>query len=163
MKKLILVRHAKSSWDFPELSDFDRPLNARGERDAPIMAERFSKKGLIPDIILSSGAKRAYETAKVFADILNVPPPKIQIDNNLYHASEGTLMQIMRGQNEAVHQVMIFGHNPGLTDFANRIGDLKIDNLATCGIYGIIWPGQWSSLGKAKVEVFYYDFPKKKI
>lgn len=163
MKKLVLVRHAKSSWDFPDLSDFDRPLNARGKRDAPKMAERFSPIEFTPDLILSSGAKRAFETAKVFAKVLNVPPTNLEIDNNLFHATESTLLQLIRVQKEGIHQIMIFGHNPGLTDFANRIGELKINNLATCGIYGIIWPGQWSDIGKSKAEVFHYDFPKKKI
>lgn len=160
MKKLILVRHAKSSWDFPDLDDFDRPLNQRGERDAPQMAERLLQNSIVPDVMITSGARRAFETAKVFSNKLCVA--HVQVNNKLFHASSAALFQIVRALPEATKSIMIFGHNPGLTDFANAIGEIETDNISTCGIYGILWPATWKEIGSLKASTFIYDYPKKK-
>jgi phosphohistidine phosphatase len=161
MKKLILVRHAKSSWEF-DVDDFERPLNQRGEANAPEMAERFLNYDIIPYLILTSGAKRAFDTAKIFAEKLNLPMEQLKIDNKLFHASSNLLLQLIKVQNEEDEYIMIFGHNPGLTDFINKIGEFRIENLVTCGMYGISWPDLWENFGNRKAKVFLYDFPKKK-
>ncbi|MDQ3392643.1 MAG: histidine phosphatase family protein [Bacteroidota bacterium] len=160
MKKLVLVRHAKSSWDDLMLDDFDRPLNARGKKNAPDMAERFLKLDISPNLILTSGAKRAYETARIFAEILNVQPEQLKIENQLFHASAGTLLNIVAAQKESMDNIMIFGHNPGITEFCNIVGNYIIDNLATCGIYGINCHAEWDKVGRWKGELFVYDYPK---
>lgn len=160
-KKIFLVRHAKSSWADPDLEDYDRPLNHRGERDAPEMAERFVKLGVEPDLIITSGAKRALKTAEVFFKKSGLPKHKFQINDNLFHAGTDFLLSLVKEQKESVQVLMLIGHNPGLTDFANKIGDYKIDNLPTCGIYGITWHKTWHELGRNKGEMFYCDYPKK--
>lgn len=163
MKKLILVRHAKSSWENSNIKDFDRPLNSRGENNAPEMADRFLALNIIPNLILTSGAKRAYETAKIFAEKLKLTPSKLQVNNNMYHASATTLKNIIQAQNEALENIMIVGHNPGLTDLANLLGDLNIENLPTCGIYGLEIADQWKNIGNTQGKVFIFDFPKKRL
>src|SRR6478609_6616404 len=116
MKTLYLVRHAKSSWDDIDLSDFDRPLNDRGKKDAPKMGKRLKERDIFPDVMLSSPAKRALETCKAIAKALSFPEEKITTDKRLYHASEDQLLKVVQGlkdRHDNVEVIMIFGHNPG--------------------------------------------------
>ena len=121
MKTIYLVRHAKSSWDDPFQDDFDRPLNERGRTDAPRMARRLKEKEIHPDLLLSSPAARAISTCKVIAETAGYHHNQIKTDSRLYHASEETLLQIVKKLSDEIDVVMIFAHNPGLTDFANRL------------------------------------------
>lgn len=165
MKKLVIVRHAKSSWDDESLPDFDRPLNNRGERDAPRMAKRLKEKRVFPDIMLSSPANRALTTCRVMADVLQFSVNKIQTDKRLYHASAQEILDVLRqlpdrADDEEV--VMLFGHNPGLTEFVNLLLDESIDNIPTCGVVGCIVPlDTWKDLHWRCGTIDYFDFPKK--
>ena len=163
MKMLYVIRHAKSSWDSPLLNDFDRPLNERGERDAPRMGKRLKEKRLVADLFLSSPAKRAFTTAEKIADVLNYPLDKIKTDQDLFHAEDEEILEIVKKVNDKHDVVLIFGHNPGLTDFVNRLTDSIIDNIPTCGIVACkLTIDSWKQTdwGKGVVELF--DFPKKK-
>jgi len=167
MKTLYLIRHAKSSWDAPELDDFERPLNKRGTKDAPNMAKRLKEKRVTPDCMISSPATRALDTCKEFARILDFNKDKIKTDKRLYHANEDQILTVLRelkdreGDEEEV--VMLFGHNPGLTEFTNVLLNETIDNIPTCGIVkGNLKIDRWkdASFGCGKLASF--DFPKNK-
>jgi len=167
MKYLCLIRHAKSSWDNLELDDFDRPLNSRGEKDAPLMGRRLKKKGFVPDIILTSPAKRALETCLVISAILEFDVKKIIQQKNLYHASEDQLLNIVRAIKDRAgdeeENVLLFGHNSGLTVFANRLTNGAIPNIPTTGIVVIqlsIEKWKFAEWGCGKLISF--DFPKSK-
>lgn len=162
MKTLILVRHAKSSWDDPSLSDFDRPLNERGNRDAPRMGKRLNEKGVIPGLMLSSPANRALATCKIIAENIGYPVSSIQTNKNLYHASEEELLMVVRKLPDQVDIVMLFGHNPGLTDFANNLTKSRVDNIPTCGVLCCNFDvEEWSKVTWGKGKVKFFDFPKK--
>jgi phosphohistidine phosphatase len=163
MKTLYLVRHAKSSWDFPYLSDAERPLSDRGKRDAPEMGRRLSEKNILPDLMLSSPAKRALITSEYMADALNYPKTKIAKDKAIYHAGEATLLRVIQEVNEHVKSLMLFGHNPGFTDFANAIANLDIDNIPTSGVLACKFEvTHWSDIKLGSGELLFFDFPKNK-
>ena len=162
-KRLFIVRHAKSSWKYPELTDFQRPLNGRGKRDVPDMSQRFLETGYKVDLIKSSPAERAFTTAKGFARRLNINLDEVEQNKNLYHASSVSIRRIIAGTPNHINSLMIFGHNPGLTYLINDISDFYLVNLPTCAICGIALNiEQWSDILSASGEKFYYDFPKNK-
>lgn len=136
MKTLVLVRHAKSSWQDLTLADFDRPLNERGKRDAPRMAKHLKSSGLVPQCILSSPATRAVKTARIFARHLLADASSVKLENKIYEASADQLLNIAQEMDDAVDTCMLVGHNPGLTDFANRLMNTRqlIENVPTTGV-----------------------------
>jgi phosphohistidine phosphatase len=161
MKHLTLVRHAKSSWKDRDLEDFDRPLNARGKSDAPLMGRRLAARGGNPDLVLSSPAKRAIATMKKIAQEAGFREREIVADKRLYEADARELLRLVRGIDDRHHDVLLCGHNPGLTDFSNLISDQRIDNIPTCGIVSISFPvDSWTKIMPGSGEVLYFDFPK---
>ncbi|MFW5700881.1 MAG: SixA phosphatase family protein [Cyclobacteriaceae bacterium] len=159
MKTLYLVRHAKSSWDY-DLNDFDRPLNKRGEFDAPLMGKTLSDKGIKPDYLLSSPASRAIKTATIIAEKIKYDLP-IGTLHTLYHASAANMLQVVRNINNEIKTLMIFGHNPGLTSFANQLTTEPVENIPTCGIYAVKFAVEkWHEIAIKKGKPFFFDFPK---
>ena len=162
MKTLYLVRHAKSSWDYPELDDIDRPLNKRGKKDAPEMGRRLSKQGIFPDHIVSSPAERAYRTSREIAARIEFPVDAIELEEDLYHASEDILLQVVRRCDNLWNTLMVVGHNPGFTDFANTIANQNIQNIPTCGIFGCTFEkDDWQDIEFGLGKMVYFDYPKK--
>ncbi len=163
MKTLFLVRHAKSSWDHPELHDADRPLNKRGIKDAPTMGSRLKDRKILPDLLISSQAVRALETAKYIAEAIGYPKNKILVDERLYHASTMDFLSVINSQSDTSQSLMLFSHNPGLTSFANKFCTSFIDNIVTTGVYAIRFSvASWRSIaGEEKGELLFYDYPKK--
>ena len=163
MKILYLVRHAKSSWDDPFQDDFDRPLNKRGRTDAPRMARRLKEKDIHPDILLSSPAERALSTCILIAERAGYPKSYIHTNPKLYHATSDELLKIVREQQEPNDEVMIVAHNPGLTDFVNRLNSGAVtDNIPTCGIVCIKLPvALWKDVSWGKGKLQFFDYPKK--
>ncbi len=162
MKRLYLARHAKSSWKDPELEDFDRPLNKRGESDAPIMGQRLRKRKTEIDLIISSPAKRAKKTAEILAKPISIVPREIQWLESVYAAGSQTLLHIVRKIDNACQNVMLVGHNPGLTILAERLTGIKINNIPTCGIVAVDFEvDSWNSIRDAKGRLVFFDFPKK--
>ncbi len=165
MKTLLIIRHAKSSWDASNVDDFDRPLNERGKTDAPRMGKRFKEKDIHPDLMLSSPAKRALSTAKKIAKVLKYPKDNIKSDRRLYHADEETILTVVRELKDNRNVVMVFGHNPGLTEFVNSLmdGSQDIDNIPTCGVvafqFGI---ERWTDVDWGKGKMLFFDYPKSK-
>ncbi len=162
MKKIILIRHAKSAWDNPWLNDHDRPLAERGIHDAPMMAKRLKKRKIQPKIILSSTAVRAAETAKIIARELEFPESEITFEENLYHASPNKILKYIHLQKDSKDTLIVVGHNPGFNELIAYLGG-KLDNLPTSGQIGfIVKSDHWSDLGPKTAEVWFVDFPKKK-
>ena len=162
MKKIIIVRHAKSSWDDLSLNDHDRPLANRGITDAPKMAKRLKKRGIVPDLLLSSSAVRAAETAKITAKILDFPIQNIGYEKGLFHASPHQILKIIRRQSDTVNTLLVFGHNPGFNDLIIYLGG-DLDNLPTSGQFGFKLNSEhWADLSSETAEVWFFDYPKKK-
>lgn len=162
MKRLTLVRHAKSSWKEMGLNDHDRPLNKRGKHDAPLMGKRLRGRGASPDLLLSSTAKRARKTAEVIAETIGYRPAAVAYDERLYLAGVDSLLAVIRGLDDEKDHVMLFGHNPGLTELANRLGDSPLENLPTCGVYSVELPiDHWRHAGELPGRLRLYDYPKR--
>ncbi|MES0874136.1 SixA phosphatase family protein [Sinimarinibacterium thermocellulolyticum] len=163
MLLLTLVRHAKSSWDDPALDDFDRPLNARGERDAPRMALHVKRALGSPDRILSSPAVRALTTARVFAETLGVSAARFDQRPRIYYeASAETLLTLVQMLDDDDRHVMLFGHNPGLTDLAHRLARCSFDDMPTCAVVQIGFDVKsWSDVDERAGTQRFYAFPKQ--
>lgn len=164
MKYLYLVRHAKSSWDFPELDDFDRPLNKRGKRNAPEMGLRLATRELKLDAIISSPAKRAITTARNVAEQLEYPLENITELEDIYHATRSELVEVIRGVQDQFKRVMLVGHNPAFTDLANFLKepDYHIGNVPTCGVVAIEFSlNYWNDVSKHCGRMLFFDYPKK--
>lgn len=162
MKKLFVVRHAKSSWDNPGLDDYDRPLNKRGKKNAPFMASILSKKEVKPDLIISSPANRAYSTAEIFASQFEYPHSRIKVDESLYEADSLDILNVISDTEDYIDSVMVFGHNPGLTDFVNFISEGGIENIPTCGVVFLTLKAKsWNDLSRGTCEINWFDYPKR--
>lgn len=160
MKRFTLLRHAKSSWADSGLTDHDRPLAPRGLRDAPRMGRRLAELGLEPALVLSSTATRARQTAELVAQALACP--RIATDGTIYLASPATLLDVLMRQSDAIGELIVVGHNPGFTDFANRLlPELKLHNLPTAGAVAIdADASSWSELGSAHFTLLFCESPK---
>lgn len=162
MKTLYLLRHAKSSWDDAGLDDYQRPLNHRGEKDAPKMGKRLRREGVSPRLICSSPAVRAITTARLVAGELGYPVASIQQEKKLYHASPEEILSILRSTPSHVESVMLVGHNPGFTEFANDLLNEEIDNLPTAGVVGArLTIDAWKDASWGCGKMFLYEYPKK--
>ena len=162
MKILTIVRHAKSSWNDNSLPDNKRPLNRRGERDAPIMGERIHEHGIRPSLIVSSPATRAWTTAKIIAEAINYPREFLQKEDDLYLASLDEILDVVVAQENGFNNLMIVGHNPGLTDFANFLVPGLTNNLPTAGVVSVeIDQDDWSLYGRPTAKLLVHDWPKK--
>ena len=163
MKKLLyLIRHAKSSWDDPSLRDHDRPLNKRGKRDAPLMANVLKKKGIKPDMIYSSTAERALEFAKVIAEILDFKKKKIVSTKDLYMADVKEMLGILRSVEDSAKTVFMVSHNPYITEFANSLCNYNLDNIPTSGVFCVEFDEKkWKDIDLGKGKFVSFDYPKK--
>jgi phosphohistidine phosphatase len=162
VKTLTIFRHAKSSWNHPELTDRERPLNKRGKRDAPIMADRLKAAGIRPSLIIGSPAVRAWKTARIVARQIAYPIEFLQREPGLYHAGVNKLLDIIATQDEGFNSIMIVGHNPGLTDLANELIPGLTSNIPTAGFVSIlIDTGDWDLRTRASASLVHFDYPKK--
>ena len=148
MRNLILIRHAKSSWDY-NVTDEKRPLADRGIADAHLVSEEFSYNLFKPDAIFSSPANRALSTCKIFMKSLNISDNKLTISNNLYDFSGEKVMEFIKNIDKQHNNVIIFGHNFAFTSLTNRLGSEFIDNLPTCGLVWLQFDiDSWSDISK---------------
>lgn len=161
MKTLLLIRHAKSSWDSPGLNDFDRSLNERGKKDAPEMAKRLKDKDINIDLFVSSPAKRARKTAKLFAEVFHEKKDKVQLVDDLYLATAPVFETAIKELNDKYDTVALFSHNPGITEFANTLTHMRIDNMPTCSIFALqADTDSWHSFAEAEKKFLFFDYPK---
>ncbi len=164
MKSLLLIRHAKSSWENFSVADFDRPLNDRGKRDAPMMAARLAEKGIVPDRILVSPAKRTRKTATYFMNAWELPDEKMQMPEELYLASPAIFRKLIQALPDELENIAVISHNNGLTDFANELTNVRVDNIPTCGIFGVkIAIDSWQGFENAEKEFWFFDYPKQNL
>jgi len=163
MKTVYFIRHAKSSWSDMSLRDFDRPLNKRGKRDAPFMAEKLREFGVKPNAIITSPANRAITTARHFAKTLEIVPENILQEQGIYEAYAMTVLQIIQGQSNNFETLLVFGHNPAFTMIANMFkGGAHIDNVPTCGIVKVVSEKKkWKDFTPKHGMVTEFHFPKQ--
>jgi phosphohistidine phosphatase len=161
MKSLFLIRHAKSSWDNPMQNDFDRPLNARGLKDAPMMAERLLDRKLKIDAFFSSPAVRAKQTCLLFMQAFKASETSIQLQSQLYLAEPEVFMQSIINFPASISSAAIFSHNNGITAFANTLTSTSIDDMPTCSVFALKADIEnWKDFAKAKKEFWFFDYPK---
>lgn len=161
MKTLFLVRHAKSSRDDATLADKERPLNDRGQRDAPKMGERLADRDVKPDLILSSPARRALTTAEIIAKKLDYKVKDIVVDERLYAATPDDLLDVIHKLADKSKRVMLFGHNPELTELAHRLSS-KITDMPTCAVAEFAFDVRtWSNVGKQEPARVMLHYPKE--
>jgi phosphohistidine phosphatase len=162
MKTVYLIRHAKSSWDYPGLADRERPLNSRGLRDAPFMAKLLCKKGVQPGAIFTSPAVRAMTTATFFKNELDVDAEDFFLRDELYESGAGEVVRFIAMLPEDLDTVLIFGHNPTFTNVANKFTANYIGNIPTCGIVCIAADVQrWPDFVPPKAAVSEFFSPKQ--
>jgi len=162
MKNLILIRHAKSSWDDASLTDRERSLNKRGKRDAPVMGRLLKEKDLRPDRILSSPAKRALKTAKLIAEEVGYPNKRIDVREELYEQGLDALVGLVAGLDDGWDRVFLAGHNPELTDLANRLTGAGIENVPTCGVVSIEFSlERWRDCAREGGRLALFERPPK--
>jgi len=162
MKTLTIVRHAKSSWEDMNLRDRERPLNKRGKRDAPEMGRRIQEAGIRPSLILASPAVRAWKTAKAIADAINYPREFLQKEEALYLASVDRILDVIVAQDNNFNNLLIVGHNPGFTEFANFLVPGLTHNLPTAGVVSVeIDQDDWSLYESPAAKLMLHDWPKK--
>lgn len=161
MKTLLLVRHAKSSWDDITMADFDRPLNDRGKKDAPEMATRIKEKPVQIDLFVSSPAKRAKRTARYFAEEFKADKDDIMLVDELYGAGPAIFEKTVNGLPDKHDTVAIFSHNPGITEFVNSLTIVKVDDMPTCAVFGASAEvNTWKDFMKAEKKFLFFDYPK---
>ena len=161
MKQLLIIRHAKSSWSTPGQNDFDRPLNERGQRDAPMMAKRLLDRKILIDTFVSSPANRALTTASYFADAYRVAKAAIKTFPQLYHAPAAIFFEVISKIEDGITTTAVFSHNPGITSFVNELTTTTIDNMPTCAIFAIKAEcDHWKDFRSVKKTFWFFDYPK---
>jgi phosphohistidine phosphatase len=159
MKTIYIVRHAKSSWEYEGIQDFDRPLNKRGIEDAYLVSKLLMEKIEKPDILVSSFANRALHTAMIFAENFKFPVNHLFIKKSLYNFSDGYLAKTVLALDDAYDSAMIFSHEHGISAFVNKYGNKNVDLIPTCGVVGIKFDiPHWKNLKKG--DTFISLFPK---
>lgn len=158
MKTLILIRHAKSSWDF-DVIDHERPLSKRGKRDAELIGYKLSELQLVADLILVSDANRTKSTANIILPFLDLATSNAELKHDLYDFSGSGLTRVIKNCDNSIQNLMVFGHNHAITSFVNSYGDKFIDNVPTCGVVIIQFnTDNWKNINDGRtIEVI---FPK---
>jgi phosphohistidine phosphatase len=162
MKHILIIRHAKSSWAEIGQRDFDRPLNERGLRDAPEMAKRLVNKNISIDLFISSEAKRALTTSKLMMKEMKMREDQLIVKKDLYHAPPSVILSSIQQSNDQFDSIAIVCHNPGITEFANIIQGLSIDNVPTCGMLALQSDvAEWEEVSIKNLFFDFFDYPKK--
>jgi phosphohistidine phosphatase len=161
MKTLILIRHAKSSWDNTILTDFERPLNERGKHDAPQMAKRLKERKIEIDLFISSPAKRARKTAEIFMHEFGLKEKNLLTISGLYDASVEIFLEVVNDIKDKNQSVALFAHNPGITDFINLLECYPVYDMPTCGVFALkIQCEKWKDFKDSDKEFLFFDYPK---
>lgn len=162
MKKLILIRHAKSDWHSDAATDFDRPLNKRGRKNAPAMGQRLAESGCSPDLLLSSPAQRARETAEIIARQLCLTEAKIVLERSIYEAQRETLIKLVHGMDNELENVILVGHNPGISELGEWLSDDAPEWVPTCGLLALeLAIDAWRNAEEGCAYLALFDYPKK--
>lgn len=160
MKTLLLLRHAKSSWHDESLTDFERPLNERGLGAAPFMGEYMRRQGLTPEVIVSSPAKRARQTAELVRKAARIEPDII-FDKRIYEADVSTLLEVVAQFPAAPDKVLLVGHNPGFEALLNHLTGER-QHLSTAALAEILLPiDEWSDATRARGTLASFARPRE--
>lgn len=163
MKHLFIIRHAKSSWDNPSLSDFDRPLNEKGFKDAARMAMHLKSKELLFDYIITSPALRAITTAHIFAETLQWPRSIIHENASFYEFTDegGKILSVIRTIDSNIQTIAVFGHNNTFLNLAQRLSQGRIEKFPTCSVASL-WLdiNDWSEIEVGKGRLDFFSTPK---
>lgn len=165
MKRLFIIRHAKSSWSEPGQDDFDRPLNKRGKKDGPEMARRLADAAVHPDLIVASPAARAKKTAQLMAGGTGYDPHKIQYDEELYLGSLSYHVQLVASLIDRVDTLFLVGHNETVTELAKYLSGRDLGNVPTCGIVALEFAGEpdlTTAAGLGRILFFWYPKDREK-
>ncbi len=161
MKSVILVRHAKSSWDDISVKDFDRPLNERGKRDAPVMAQRLLDRKININAFIASPAKRAQKTATIFAETYGIDKDTITKVPDLYLPAPEAFWSAIENAPAAAQTIAVFSHNPGITEFANSLTSIRVDDMPTCAMFAVTAAvDDWKDFRNAEKTFWFFDYPK---
>ena len=162
-RTLIMIRHAKSSWANPLQSDYERPLNDRGEKETVEMGEKLKMRNIRPDLIICSKAKRTKQTAKRIAQQLNYEADNIRREEKLYHCIPSVIEEVLFEVDDAVKTLFIVAHNPGITEFVNQLSpEFTIDNMPTCGIAGFTFDAdEWNQFSLVDRKIIFFEYPGK--
>jgi phosphohistidine phosphatase len=157
MKKLLIMRHAKSSWKDSEIQDHERPLKKRGLKEAAYIGKVLKNKELVPDKIISSNAIRAADTAAIVADKCGYKK-EIEYTDKLYMAESGTILELIHGQPDSIKELMVIGHNPGMEALV-QVLSRKVESLSTASVaYFQVDIKSWKDLkqdAKLKLKKFW--------
>lgn len=161
MKRLLIIRHAKSGWDDPSLTDFDRTLTDRGKSDAAMMAKRIKKNSIKIDAFVSSPAKRAKKTAEIFMKEYDEKEKNLLLVPSLYEACIKDFYDAVEKLNDQEDTVALFSHNPGITGFINSLECSPIYNMSTSAVFALkIKTKHWKEFKESKKEFLFFDYPK---
>jgi phosphohistidine phosphatase len=162
MKTLILMRHAKSSWDHPGLRDIERPLNARGERDAPLMAGLFEGWGIRPDLLVASPAVRAQTTARLVGKVIGSPESAIRTEPKLYECGVSGILATVHGLPKEADTVCLFGHNPDFSDAAGFLAGEGGLHMPTASLVSLIFAvDEWEAIMPGTGRINRFEYPKR--
>jgi len=162
MKRLYLIRHAKSSKDLTGIKDKDRPLNKRGKREVRYIGKLLKKYGIVVQVFYSSPARRAFDTAAVIAKKVGFPLKKIKVVNLLYNSNIPKLMKVIKKIDDKMESAVIFGHNPEFFNLVNHLTPRMIRGFPTCGVFGIDFAiDSWRLAARKKGKLVFFEFPKK--
>ncbi len=161
-KTLLIVRHAKSSWDYEDVSDIDRPLKTRGISNAYNMAYRLKSKKTIPELIMTSPANRAFHTALIFARECEINLMKFIIEPDIYGAGVEGMLNIIQKVPEEYSCIMLVGHNPDMSELVNRLQNHRIFEMPTCAVATLEFNAEeWGEINRKTFISDDFDFPKK--
>ena len=159
---LHIVRHAKSAWDYSDVADIDRSLKPRGIRNAYELSRKLKLNNLIPQKIISSPADRALHTAVIFAGVFGYPLGDLEISSILYESSLEKIIDLIRNTDDGYKSLMVFGHNPDITDLVNHYIISSVDNVPTCGVVTLKFStASWKTIGRKNFETHIINFPNK--
>lgn len=162
MKKIYLIRHAKSSWSDESLSDFERPLNGRGKEDVVFMGARLKKYHVKPSLIYSSPAKRAFKTAKELAKAIDYDKKDIECIENLYESSYENYLELIHSTKDKHSSLFIIAHNPTITEVGERLSGAILTNIPTCAIVCIAFEVEsFKEITEESGHILFFDYPKK--
>jgi len=161
MKELLIVRHGKSSWDDPDLTDRERPLKRRGREAAPDMGRRLHARGIVPERVVTSDARRAYDTAALIAEAMSLGHDALAVEPRLYTERAFNVLTVARAVDDAWRFVALVGHNPALHDLVHQVSDLRLNKLPTAAVVHLRFAVEhWSAIAPGGAEVVDYDYPK---
>ena len=161
-KTLAIIRHGKSTWDYGPIADMDRPLKENGISNTILISQKIKERKIVPDLMITSPAVRAYSTALIVARELGYPTEKIVIDSSIYGDSEEDILEIIKSTDDTVNHLFIFGHNPAFTFLPNQFLSKQIENLPTSGLALFEFATEkWAEISKQNVATEICIFPKQ--